>query len=499
MNAEYLEMNETENLNFELNQRYLGFPEDLSYGEFRCLTPETRKQVILRNPILHTDSYNRTMEYLGSEDAKTEATYALQFRKSPHGYLILAGINELVEKISSITITQDQLDFAKDYFASTSGIKYFNPKVWQEIIDDHKGKIPIEIYAPPEGTAVLPGDPVLRVKGPNEVVAHFEPYFHHLFYPSLVATNAHEITRIVGPGRFIEVGLRGAETEEKHMIAVRAMYIGGGIKSTSSDMANAYYPQFNLVGTMGHRFVQAFETEEEAFRTAIERTDSISLLIDLNNSIDGIDLALKLKQEYRQTGKKIWIRLDSGNILEQTLYVLGKQKKLGMQDPTLDKVVVEGIEHLSEIDEIENAVTNKGIKPKDFVTYGAGYLLITDNTTRNDASTGFKITKLGDRPTAKFSDTPGKRSIPGEPTIIFKHGRRVISQVGEKGWDLFRPVYKNGLNLVSDNIEIARANAIRSFDEISDEVAGQQRSQISPRTENLIFLLKQKVMRGGEL
>ena len=86
----------------ELSQRYLGFPEDLSFNEFRLLSPEIRRQVILRNPIIQTDSYNRTMEHLAGEDWDKEGVYVLQFRKGRFGYLIAAGIRDAVQSIADI-------------------------------------------------------------------------------------------------------------------------------------------------------------------------------------------------------------------------------------------------------------------------------------------------------------------------------------------------------------------------------------------------------------
>lgn len=505
MNTELLFTRDMEDLrisNKELSKRYLGFPEGLTFNEFKLLNPEIRKQVILRNPILHTDAYNRTMEYVEGEDWKKDATYALQFRKAKEGYLIVAGVYDVCQKIADVKITQDELNFAKDYYKDANGVNYFNEDKWQYIIDKHGGKLPISIDSLKDGSAVLPGDPILRVSGPNELIAHFEPYFHHIFYQTLVATNAHQITEQLGRDRFIEVGLRGAETEEKHLMAVKAMYIGGGITLTSSDMASGYYPKFKLVGTLGHRFIQAYETEEEAFRKSIESLDAVTLLVDLNNSISGIDLAIRLKKEYRNSGKKIWMRLDSGNILQQTLYALARQKEQGLTDPLLDKIVVENIEQISDMVNIDKEVTNEGFDAKSFVIYGAGGLLISENTQRCDASTGFKLTRIGNRPTIKFSDSPGKESIPGIPTIIVDNRKRIISQAneGQVIQSLFYPAYHNKQLLFADNIEEARINALESFELVRDQATKKQRTQLSIETQGLIEDLKSKVLeKGGDI
>ena len=502
MNIELLNKNEAieaQRRSAELSQRYKGFPEGLTFNEFQTLSPELKKLIILRNPILHTDSYNRTMEHVEGEDWKKEATYALQFRKAEKGYIIVAGTHDLFRKIADIEITRDQVDFARDYFEQVAGINYFNAEKWNYIIEEHGGKLPLKIDSLKEGSAVLPGDPILRVSGPNEIVAHFEPYFHHIFYQSLVATNAHEIARRIGPDRFIEVGLRGVETEEKHLMALKAMYIGGGLRYTSSDLAAAYYPQFKLVGTMGHRYVQSYESEEAAFRKAIESLDSVSLLVDLNNSMNGIDLAIALKKEYRETGKGIWIRLDSGNVLEQLIYALKRQNEEGLSDPTRDKVVVEGIETIQDMVEIDRAIESLGIDAKSFVIYGAGGLLVSEDTQRCDASTGFKLAKIGDKPTMKFSDSKDKASIPGMPTIILRKGIREIAQLGElgNGRSLYFPMYRDGALLSVDNIEGARINAQQTFDLIKHKVQEGQTTELSYQTKLLIADIRRKAFERG--
>ncbi len=477
----------------QFSERYLGFPEDLTFNEFRLINPEIRKQIILRNPIIQSDTYNRTMEHLAGEDLNKEGVYVLQLRKAKSGFLIATGIQDVVNEIANVKITQAQLDFAKDYYAQSSGVPYFNPEKWETVIRDHGGKLPFEIYGVKEGTSVLPGDPILRVHGPNELVAHFEPYFHRIFYPTLVATNARRIAEIIDPSRFIEVGLRGVENNDKHLIAVKAMYIGGGIRNTSSDMANAYYPQFNLIGTIGHRYIQSFVNEEEAFRHAVENLPAVTLLVDLNDSYEGIEKALRIKREYRNSGKKIWMRLDSGDLLAECVYALRRQEELGLKDPELDKIVIEGIESIEQLEDIESKLKMLDLPAEDYVIYGAGGLLVSENTARCDASSGFKLAKYDGRPTAKFTNSSGKSSIPGVPFLGELKGERIISQSGEHvRRSLFQPYYIDKKVVQPESIEIARINAGLTYEEIAEQAKNNQRTQKSYQTSTLLYDLRPK-------
>ena len=357
--------------------------------------------------------------------------------------------------------------------------------MWESIVEDNGGQIPLEIHAVPDGTAVLAGDPVIRVTGPGEIAAHFEPDMHRIFYETLVATTAHEIERKIGADRFIEVGKRGTPNEETHLQAAVAMYAGGGITYTSNDAAAACYPQLKDVGTLGHRFIQFYDTEEEAFREAIENTDTTSLLIDLTDSIRGIDMALKLKEEYRDTGKKIWIRLDSGDITAQTLYALQKFQELGFTDPVLDKVVVEDLSTVDDMVAIDQTVEEAGFDFKSHVLYGAGGLLVTKMKGRSDASTGYKLAQaerhgqLEDK--VKFSDSPGKESLPGKATLVEQDGERTIAQIGEfpEREDLLVPAYKDGEILFEEDHESTRHRVHESFAKIEPLIG--RKTPKSPR------------------
>lgn len=474
-----------------LQERYQGFP-DISFDEFKYLTPELKKLVLLRHPLVFTDTYNRTMEFLAGAERGKDVVFTLQLRKGVHGYHIISGINELVRKISQIRLTADMVEFASDYFSQVNGVRHFDKDRWMEIATSNDGKLPIRIDALPEGSIAFPGEPIVRVRGDAEMIAHFEPLFHRIFFATAVATNACAITQIISPDRFIEVGLRGSVDDETHLIAGEAMYVGGGIYMTSDDALPALHPQYQAVGTLGHRYVQSFDTEEEAFRHAIEKLDSVSLLVDLNDSYSGIDLAIRLKQEYRDTGKRIWIRLDSGDVAAQTIYTLQKLSELGMTDTKLDKVIVEGIETIAEIVAIEKLIAENGFN-KENVMYGAGGLLLAKGTTRADVSSGFKLAYFDGAPSMKFSDSPTKASIPGIPTIQTDGDIRLTCQQEERfGEDLLLPHLANGEIFNSSDLELAHTRAMLEFQKWGHLI--NEKLHFSPLTQQIINFLA----RGGE-
>lgn len=500
----------------------LTFPE-ITLAEFKALPYSAQKNLIARNRIVNTDTYNRTMDELStkllSSSTKTkgsdleakkndQATFVLQLRKSPFDYLVACGIEDMVEDLTMLPITRAEFNFAKEYYKETN-VPFFNEKMWSDLIEKHDGKLPFEIRGVKDGTIVLPGEPLLVAKGPEELVAHFEHVFHRVFYPTLVATRANVLSDIVGdPGRFVEVGKRGAITEEQHLQALKAIYVGGGFTLTSNDAGSVILP-LKETGTIGHRYVQRFNTEEASFRHAIEILDSVTLLVDLVDTYQGIDLGLKLKSEYRQSGKKIWMRLDSGDILDQVRYFLTETNKLGFTDPVLDKVVVEGIDSLEDIREIEKMIVAEfGREALKRVIYGAGGLLISDQTSRSDASSGFKLAEYTDEngelhASMKFSNSRGKISFPGSPCLSVAEGKRIIAQSDEKlggeVMELFEPLYVYGNTFCGgkESVQEARERLVRQaklFDisNLSKAQLKGLRGQPSPSTEDKITHLYEK-------
>jgi hypothetical protein len=120
-------------------QSRLAFPA-ITFDEFRQLPLYPRRELIEKNRIVNTDAYNRTMSELQSlrpwitGDAASQATLAmapavftLQFRRSPFNYLVVAGIHEMLDEISSLRITQEELDLAKEFYAQAN-VPFFIPR-----------------------------------------------------------------------------------------------------------------------------------------------------------------------------------------------------------------------------------------------------------------------------------------------------------------------------------------------------------------------------------
>jgi nicotinic acid phosphoribosyltransferase len=312
------------------------FPE-ISFEEYQQITDEAvRKDIAKKNKIIQTDTYNRTMTHIKGEKADQQETFTFSMRRIPNGrYNIVDGIRAKLKEMLEFPITQQELDFAKAFYADQQkrgGNGYFNAEMRQGVVDQG-GYLPLTIRAVADGTALKAKEPALVVSGPSELAALFEPDFIRPFFKSKVATDAHTLEEVMEEGeatfatKVCEQGKRAAINEEAHLNAVASLIVGAGLKLTSNDAAALVYPQVLAAGTTAHRFYASYPSEDEAMNVAVAEMDKITLLTDFVNTSSGIDKVIELKKKYRATHKIITPRLDSGDIVALTLEALQKQKK----------------------------------------------------------------------------------------------------------------------------------------------------------------------------
>ena len=486
------------------------FPE-ISFEEFQGCNDEIVKDlIVVKNRVLSTDAYNRTMnEIKWPEDAENIEAFSLAFRRTWElkNYNIVYGIKRLVRELLELPITQHEVDFAEAAAKAQGekwGVGYFNKAMWQKVIDEHNGYIPLTIKAVEDWTAVKKWEPAMLVEWPSELAAHFEPLLLQLFLKSAIAWDMHLIEELIGSWRTIDMGLRSAQTNQLHIGSARSLYVWGWVTATSNDAATACIDQQVSSGTIAHRYLSVRPTEEEAFRTAVERTDKISLLVDLNDSIKWIDKAMKLKKEFRDSGKNISMRLDSWDLQGQAIYGLQQIKAAGMiDDPLHNKIVVADISNIDDIKGMELAVTQAGFEPKDHIIYGIGWLLVAKGKTRDAMSAGYKAINTPEGPTGKLSNSPWKEPIPGKPNIEIVElpdgtiTRTVVQEDEEvKGKRLLKTVYENGeIFFPESNDNIALDNARAQVEKSIKWITPWDEPTLSEKTEQIKDQVREK-LRG---
>ncbi len=264
---------------------------------------------------LLTDLYQLTMAYgyWKSGRAEREAVFHLFFRHSPFqcGFTLTAGLAPTIEFLQSFRFTKDDLAFLSTLRGNDD-----QPLFDRGFLDYLETlRFSCDVDAIPEGTAVFPQEPLLRIQGPILQCQLFETALLNLInFQSLIATKAARVCLAARGEPVLEFGLRRAQGVDGALAASRAAYIGG-CAATSNVLAAKLYG-IPARGTHAHSWVMSFDDEREAFRAYAEAMpNNCVFLVDTYNTLEGVRRAVEAGRVLRERGHEmVGIRLDSGDL-----------------------------------------------------------------------------------------------------------------------------------------------------------------------------------------
>ncbi|HEX7487297.1 MAG TPA: nicotinate phosphoribosyltransferase [Anaeromyxobacteraceae bacterium] len=446
---------------------------------------------------LLTDFYEITMAAAAwkSGIAGEEAAFSLSFRKNPFqgGFTIAAGLEPVIEYVARYRF--DDSDLA--YLAAQEDGRGA-PLFEQGFLDHLAGlRLEIDLDAVPEGTAVFPWEPVLRVKGPIIPCMLLEtPLLTLVNFQTLIATKAARVCLAAGGAPVLEFGTRRAQGFDGALSASRAAYLGG-CAATSNVLAGKLFG-IPVKGTHAHAWVMLFDDEREAFRAyAAAMPGNCVLLVDTYDSLEGVEHAIETGRWLRANGGELsGIRLDSGDLAWLSQEARRRLDAAGFQETA--------ILASNELDErIIESLREQGAR---IAVWGVGTRLVTGS---DDGALG-GVYKLGAvrKPggawvhRVKLSEQSGKTSVPGllqvrryrhdgryladciydeltgipdRPVIVdpLDHTRRRELPADASGEDLLRPIFRAGA-LVYERPTLAACRQ-RTSDELALLHAGLKR------------------------
>ena len=264
---------------------------------------------------LLTDLYQLTMAagYHQAGVWEREAVFHLFFRKAPFagGYTIAAGLAYALDYLEHLAFDESDLE----YLAGLTGADGA-PLFPASFLDRLRGfRFDCDVDAVPEGTAVFPQEPLLRVRGPIASAQLVETALLNIInFQSLVATKAARVCLAARGEPVIEFGLRRAQGIDGGLAASRAAYVGG-CESTSNVLAGKLFG-IPVKGTHAHSWVMLFGDELEAFRAyAAALPNNCVFLVDTYDTIEGVRHAVEVGKWLRERGQRLLgVRLDSGDL-----------------------------------------------------------------------------------------------------------------------------------------------------------------------------------------
>ncbi len=269
---------------------------------------------------MRTDLYQLTMAQgywkLGKDQQR--AVFDLYFREHPFngGYTIVCGLESLAKLAEHFCFTKADIDYLSTLCGNDQK-PLFYPDFLQVLLTL---QLTINIDAIPEGTAVFPKEPLLRVEGPLWECQLLETVLLNLInFPTLIATKASRICHAAGGDEIVEFGLRRAQGPDGGLTASRAAFVGGA-SSTSNVLAGQTFG-IPVKGTHAHSWVMAFKDEQEAFDAYAEvLPNNCIFLVDTYDSLKGVRHAIQTGLKLKAKGHQfVGIRLDSGDLAKLSI------------------------------------------------------------------------------------------------------------------------------------------------------------------------------------
>ncbi|MCD6201058.1 MAG: nicotinate phosphoribosyltransferase [Bacteroidales bacterium] len=356
---------------------------------------------------LYTDFYELTMiqGYFLEGKKEEKAVFDYFFRSNPYhgGYVIFAGLENLLYLLNHYIFTPESLDYLAHQGFRDEFLKY---------LADFRFRG--DLWSVREGEIVFPNEPIVRVEGNIMETQVIETLLLNVLnFESLVATKASRIREAAGKEALIsDFGMRRAQGIAA-LQASRAAIIGGF--NSTSNVAAALLFGLEATGTMAHSWIQSFQDELTAFRKyANLYEDHCVLLVDTYDTINsGVPNAIRVAKELEARGKKLRaIRLDSGDLT----YLSRKARKM-LDEAGLDYVAIIASNQLDEW--IIRSLEEQGARISSF---GVGTRLVTGHP---DAALDgvYKISENNRRPVMKLSENIQKMTLPGKKNILrFKNG-----------------------------------------------------------------------------
>lgn len=360
-----------------------------------------------------TDFYEITMSngYFKEGMKDTIAVFDMFFRDIPErgGFAIMAGVEQLVEYLSN-------LHFSEKDIAYLRGLNQFDPAFLDYLRDFD---FACDVWAVAEGRPIFPGEPIVKVKGPIIQAQMVETMvLLTINHQSLIATKSSRIVRAAEGRPIMEFGARRAQGSDASILGARAAYIAG-VAGTSCTVAGEIF-RIPVLGTMAHSWVQAFETEYDAFAAyARSYPDNCLLLVDTYNTLRcGVPNAIRVSREILEPqGKRLkGVRIDSGDLAYLSIRTREMLDEAGLQDC---KITVS-----SAVDEyLIQDLLRQGAR---IDSLGVGERLITSRAEPVFSGV-YKLAAVVKEgvpvPRMKLSDNPEKVTNPGEKALYRLYNR----------------------------------------------------------------------------
>ncbi len=156
----------------------------------------------LNNICLLTDSYK--VSHHRQYPPQTTRVYSYFESRSGAAYpqTVFFGLQYwLKHYLAGQVVTREKIDQAEKLFKSHFATPVFNRAGWEHILREHKGRLPVEIKAVPEGALVPQSNVLMTVENTDPqafwLTNYLESLLVQVWYPCTVATQSHAMKQVI--------------------------------------------------------------------------------------------------------------------------------------------------------------------------------------------------------------------------------------------------------------------------------------------------------------
>jgi nicotinate phosphoribosyltransferase len=232
------------------------------------------------------------------------ATFSLFVRALPpeRGFLVACGLERCLEYLERLAVDDADLDALTGLglddltIEALAGLRFTG-----------------DVWAVPEGRVVFAGEPLLEVTAPIAEGQLVETYLlNQLTFATTIASKAARCRLAAGDRGLVDFAFRRTHGAEAAMTVARASAMVGFDATSNVEAAHRF--GLRASGTMAHSYIEAFDSEMEAFAAfAEDNPTNAVLLVDTYDTRAGVQHAIDVITRLG-LGHTAGIRIDSGDL-----------------------------------------------------------------------------------------------------------------------------------------------------------------------------------------
>ncbi len=398
-------------------------------------------------PALFTDLYELTMlQAYWAEGMTAPAVFDVFARKLPPGrnFLLACGLEQVLDCLEAFAVSGEDIDhlrslgtFSSDFLERLRVLRFTG-----------------NVHALAEGTPVFAHEPLLTVEAPMPEAQVVETaVLNLLHYPTLVASKGQRVVQAAQGRNVVDFGARRSHGVDAAIACARALYLAGYAGTSNVEAGRRY--GIPVAGTVAHSYVQAHDSEQDAFERFAAQFPGTTLLVDTYDTLDGVRRVIDLGQRRGERFRVGAVRLDSGDLGALAKASRALLDAAGMTDV---RIMASG-----GLDEHVIAALLADGAPIDGFGVGTAVDVVADRPYLDAA---YKLVAYAGRDCGKLS--PGKLSLPGRKQVFRRYENGVaagdtIARHDENlsGEPLLECVMQGGQRLAAGRVGLreARANA----------------------------------------